>query len=78
MAVSVSVRGLLLFRGRRRDGDVSELLLQLAGVQACPGRSPVHGCEFDVTLTRPVGHNADDVDQVALGIEARAFSSFIQ
>src|SRR4051812_44531182 len=65
-----SVRRALLFRGKRRwDRDRAEGELQLIGDEASAGICPVLGGELEVALAGPIGHHADDVSEVGLGIE---------
>jgi hypothetical protein len=67
-----SVRRRLLFRGERRHGHVSDRPLQLGFVEASAGSGPVPGGELEVASPRPVRQDADDVGEVALGVEADA------
>ncbi len=62
-------RRALLFR-RRRQRDVADGQLELFGVQPAPGLSPESRRELQIAVTGPVGHDPNDVREVALGIEA--------
>jgi hypothetical protein len=65
-----SARRRLLFRRKRPgDGDVPEGPRELGGVESSAGAGPVLGGELDVPLAGPVGHHADDVCEVGLGVE---------
>ena len=65
-----SVRRRLLFRGERRHGHVSDRPLHLDVIEASARSRPVLGCELEVAISRPVRQHADDVGEVALGVEA--------
>ena len=64
-----SARSRLLRRGRR-DGERAQLALELAGVEASPGREPVARTQLEEALARPVGQDAEQVAQTGLGVEA--------
>lgn len=63
-----SARSRLLRRGRR-DGERTQLSLELGGVEAGPGCQPVAGAQLEEALARPVGQDAEEVAEVGLGIE---------
>ena len=69
MEAAGSARSALLFRGPAAR-DVAEGPGQLGGVEAGAGGGPVLGRQFEVAVARPVGHHADHVGQVRLGVEA--------
>ena len=66
-----SARSRLLGRRveRRRDVEVAEVGVELAGIEASAGGQPVLGGELEEAAARPVGQDAEDVAQVDLGIE---------
>ena len=64
-----SARRQLLFRGRRH-GHVADGKIELALVEpsACP--HPILWRELEVPVSWPIRHDADDVGEVALHVEA--------
>src|SRR5690606_17789266 len=52
----------------RRHGDEAQLRLEFDGVEAGSSLRPVRGSEFEETFSRPVGHDANHLSEVALGI----------
>src|SRR3954454_12334006 len=69
MDVASARRRLLFRRKRPGHGDVPEGLRELGGSESSAGMGPVLGGELEVAITRPVGHDADEVGEVGLGIE---------
>lgn len=69
---AASARGRLLGRVRRdgRDGDVAQLSFELFRVESGASLGPVGGGQLEEAITRPVGHDADHLGEVVLGIEA--------
>jgi len=64
------VRTRLLFRReRRRNGERPDLTRELDGVEAGTSGGPVLRGELEVAISRPVREHAEDVPEVALGIE---------
>ncbi len=63
-----SARGRLLRRGQR-DGERTQLAIELGGVEARPGSRPVAGAQLQEALPRPVGQYPEQVAKVSLGIE---------
>ena len=72
VAPSPSGRRLLLLRGRcrRRDGEVPEGPIEIITTEPSPSGCPVLGGELEVAFAGPVGHHANDVSEVLLGVEA--------
>ena len=67
---TISARGRLLRRGRRRDVEGTQLALELGGVEASAGGEPVARGELEVAVAGPVRQDAEQVAEVGLGIEA--------
>ena len=64
------VRSRLLFRRERRgDSERTDLEGELGGVEARTGGRPVLRGELEEAIARPVREHAEDVPEVALGIE---------
>jgi len=53
----------------RRHGDAAQLRLEVDGVEASPSLGPVGGSELEVTSAGPVGHDANHLGEVTLGID---------
>ena len=53
----------------RRHGDEAQLCLELDGIEARAGLRPVGGGELEIASARPVGHDANHLSEVALGID---------
>lgn len=74
MTSTTSARRLLLGRvvrrERRGDRERSDLGLELDRVEASTGDLPEERRELEVAVGGPVGHHADDVPEVLLGIES--------
>ena len=60
----------LLFRGqRRRHGDVPDGQREFAFDEARPRGGPVLGCELEIAVAGPVRQHAEDLGEIALGVE---------
>jgi len=64
-----SARRRLLFRDRRRHGHESDRPIELANVEASPRSAPVSRRELEIAFAGPVRHDADDLREVAPGVE---------
>jgi len=62
---------------RRRDRDVPEGQREFAFDEPCAGGGPVLGGEFEVSVARPVRHDADDLREVGLDVERVEPSRFV-
>lgn len=63
-SVTVARRRLLLHGGRRRDGQRTEFVGELGGVEASSGSCPVLRRELEITIAASERHDADDLGEV--------------
>ena len=66
-------RRLVLFRGRRRHGDMPDGQLELQGIETCTSGEPVAQAQLEVPSSWPVGHDSNQLGQVQLGVAPLQF-----
>ena len=71
---SGSARGRLLGRARGRHDERASLASEGDGIEARAGRGPELGSELEIAVRGPMGHDAEDISEIGLCVEAVQFA----
>ena len=71
---SGSARGWLLGRARGRSDERTGLACEVDGIEARAGRGPELGSELEIAVRGPMRHDADDISEIGLCVEAVQFA----